>query len=142
MPKKAENPYKMGYDPELDTSQELDPDAASYYLTIIGVLRWMIELGRIDIITEVSLLSSHITLPRDGHLEAAIHAMSHGQSFNFRLVYDSSYPEIDHSVFKEFDWSEFYQDAKEAMHLNASEPQGKENICMFVDSDHAEDKVS
>ena len=43
MPKKAENPFKMGYDPELDTSPELDPDTASYYLTIIGILRWMIE---------------------------------------------------------------------------------------------------
>ena len=39
MPKKAENPFKMGYDPELGTSPELDPDAASYYLTIIGILR-------------------------------------------------------------------------------------------------------
>ena len=39
MPKKAENPFKMGYDPELDTSSELDPDAASFYLTIIGIIR-------------------------------------------------------------------------------------------------------
>ena len=29
IPKKAENPFKMGYDPELDTSPELDPDPAS-----------------------------------------------------------------------------------------------------------------
>ena len=43
MPKKAKNPFKMGYYPELDTSPEIDPDAASYYLTIIGILRWMIE---------------------------------------------------------------------------------------------------
>ena len=59
MPKMAENPFKIGYDPELDASPELDPDIASYYLTIIGILRWMIELGRVDIITKVSLLSSH-----------------------------------------------------------------------------------
>ena len=49
MPKKAQNPFKMGYDPEMDTSPELDPDAISYYLIIIGIPRWMIELGRIDI---------------------------------------------------------------------------------------------
>ena len=55
MHKKAENPLKMGCDPDLDISPELDPNAASYYLTIIGILRWMVELGRIDIITEVSL---------------------------------------------------------------------------------------
>ena len=63
MPKKVENSFKLGYDLELDTSPELDLDATSYYLTIIDILRWMIELGRIDIITEFSLLSSHVALP-------------------------------------------------------------------------------
>ena len=102
MPKNAENPFKMGSDPELDTSQKLDPDAESYYLTVIGILRKMIELGSINIITEVSLLSSHVSLPREGHLEAAINVVAHvGQRYYFRLVYDPSYPEIDHSVFKE-----------------------------------------
>ena len=54
MPKKAENPFKMGYDQELGTSPELDQDEASYYLTIIGILRWMIELKCINIITNMS----------------------------------------------------------------------------------------
>ena len=39
MHKKEENPFKMGYDPELNTSPELDPDAATYYPTIIGLIR-------------------------------------------------------------------------------------------------------
>ena len=68
MPKKAENTFKIGHDPELDTSAELDTDAASFYLTPIGILRWMIKLGRINIITMVSLLLSHVMLPRDGQL--------------------------------------------------------------------------
>ena len=37
MPKKVENPFKMGYDSELDTSPVLSPYAASYYLAIIDV---------------------------------------------------------------------------------------------------------
>ena len=53
-------------------------------------------------------------------------------------MYDPSYPEIDHNVFKKWDWSEFYRDAKEAVPMNAAEPWGKDvDICMFVDSDHA-----
>ena len=56
MPKKGENPIKTGCYPELDTNPELDPDAVSYYLFIIGILSWMIELERTDIITKVSLL--------------------------------------------------------------------------------------
>ena len=77
MPKKAENTFKMGYDPELNTSPELNLAAASYYLTIIGILRLMIELGRIDIITKVLLLSSHVALPKEGHLETAVHVVAH-----------------------------------------------------------------
>ena len=31
LPKKAENPFKIGYEPELDISPESEPDAASYF---------------------------------------------------------------------------------------------------------------
>ena len=73
----------------------------SYFLAITTILGWMIKMRRIEIIMKVSLLSSHVALPREGHLEAAIHVMAHvGQRYNSRLVYDSLYPEIDHSVFK------------------------------------------
>ena len=41
----------MGNDPELGTKPELDPDAVSYYITIIGILRWIIKLRKINIIT-------------------------------------------------------------------------------------------
>ena len=66
-----------------------------------------------------------------------------GQRYNSRLVNDPLYTEIDHSVFKKYDWSEFYRDAKEATPMNVPEPWGKDvDIYLFVDSDHAGDKVS
>ena len=46
----------MSYDPELDTSPKLDSDSASYYLTVIGILRWMIELRRISFIKSLKKL--------------------------------------------------------------------------------------
>ena len=47
--KKAPNPFPLGYEAETDISP-LCPDAeASYFQTIIGVMRWLVELGRIDI---------------------------------------------------------------------------------------------
>ena len=71
----------------------------------------------------VSLLPSHIALPKEGHLEAAEYVMAHiDQRYNSRLVYDLSYLEIDHSVFKACDWSEFYRNATEAITVNAPEP--------------------
>ena len=73
LPKGADNPFCMTHEPELDDSTPLDLDAASYFQTIIRVMRWMVEIGRIDIATEVSILSSHLAYPREGHLDAALH---------------------------------------------------------------------
>ena len=68
----------------------------------------------------MSLLSCYVAIPREGHLGAMVHVLAHvGQRHNSRLVYHLSYPEADHSSFKERDWSEFYRDAKEAIPLNA-----------------------
>ena len=56
-----------------------------------------------------------------------------------RLAYNPQYQEIDDSNFKKCDWSEFYWDASKAMLEKTLEPRGKEvDICMLVDSDHAE----
>ena len=33
------------------------------------MLRWIVELGRVDIDVEVSMMSSHLALPRVGHLK-------------------------------------------------------------------------
>ena len=144
LPKKAKNPYRMGYEPELDESSPLDADAAAYYQSIIGVMRWMVEIGRIDISTEVSLLSSHLAYPREGHLEEALHIMAYLRSkHNSRLVFDPSYPDIDQTDFKQCDWKEFYGDAVEGIPLDAPEPLGKDvDIRMMVDSDHAGDKLT
>ena len=140
--KSAPNPFVQGYKPEIDVSEPLNPEEASYYQTIIGVLRWMVELGRIDIATEVSMLSSHLAYPRDGHLEAAIHVMSYLKTkHNSRLVFDPSYPDINENDFKVCDWKEFYGDVKEAIPDNAPEALGREvELCMMVDSDHAGDE--
>jgi hypothetical protein len=38
-------------------------------------LRWAIELGCVDIAAEVSLLSSHLALPRADHLRQVYHIL-------------------------------------------------------------------
>jgi hypothetical protein len=47
----------QSYAPELDTSEECTDDEATLYENLIGILRWIIELGRIDIAFELSALS-------------------------------------------------------------------------------------
>ena len=54
--KKAKGPWETGYAAELDDSRELNFEEAWYYQSQIGVLRWCVELGRIDIITWPGLM--------------------------------------------------------------------------------------
>jgi hypothetical protein len=130
------------YISELDETPELDPERAAYYQSQIGVLHWIVELGRVDINTEFSILASHMALPREGHLEAMFHVFAYLKcKHNARLVFDPSYPEIDFSNFREENWEHFYGDVREAIPTDAPEPRGKEvDLRAFVDSDHAGDK--
>eukprot|EP00957_Ditylum_brightwellii_P069540 5281220-Ditylum_brightwellii.AAC.1 len=43
---------------------------ATQYLHLVGILRWAVELGRIDIATKVSGMLQHNAAPHVGHLEA------------------------------------------------------------------------
>ena len=52
LPNMAHNLFVGGYRPETDMTDPLDPDRAFYHQTMIGVMRWMVEIGRIDIATE------------------------------------------------------------------------------------------
>ena len=84
------------------------------------------------------LLSLHSTMPRQGHLEAALHIIGYLKlSHNSILVFDLSYPERDHSNFWEFDWTDFYESAVEAIPPDAPPPREKEvSLWMFVNSDN------
>ena len=142
----GERPFPVQYRPEIDTTPELGDELANRYLQLIGVLRWAIELGRIDILTEVSVLSQHQCSPREGHLDAlyrifwylknAIKKKVHG-----RIVFDGSVPYIDEALFNPSPpetWSDFYPDAEEQLPPNMPEPRGnKAKLGCYVDADHA-----
>ncbi len=120
----------MGYIPKLDVTPELKPDLASFFQSQVGVLRWMVELGNVDINTKVSMLASQVAMPRKGHFEAFLHVDAFLKSHhNSQLALDPTYPEIDYSVFKECDWKEFYGNLKEAIPSNAPEWRGRKLIC-------------
>ena len=139
---RSSGPFPINYAPELDTTPELNSEHATFYQSQIGVLRWCVELGRVDIITEVSELASYLAMPRDGHLEAVFHLFNYlERKHNARIAFDPTYPDIDMSAFKECDWKAFYGDVQEAIPPNAPQPRGKDvDLRLYVDSDHAGDK--
>ena len=107
----------------------------------MGILRWAMELGRVDIFVEVSQLLQHQALPRSGHLEAAYHIFAYLKKHEngARVVFDPRMPNIDERVFNaNTDWRDFYGDVSEEMPPNMPEPKGKSIIVScFVDSNHA-----
>ena len=110
----------------------------------MGILRWAVELGRVDIITEVSILSAHNCAPRKGHLEAAYQMFEflsdHGNS---RVVFDSSYVEIDETVFTPVNWEKIYGDIDEEIPINLPKARGNPvQVSMFVDAAHAGDLIT
>ena len=78
--KKTPGVLPKGYRPELDTSQYLVDEDAVYYQQQIGVLRWAVEIGRIDIACAVSMLAAFNAAPRAGHLEAVFYIFAYLQS--------------------------------------------------------------
>ena len=139
LPSKSNAPLSHGYKPELDSTGELKADGVQWYQEIIGCLRWAVELGRIDILLETALMSQHLALPREGHLEQVLHIVGYIKSHKkFRVLFDASQPRVNEKWFQKYDWFDFYRDAKEAIPPNMPEARGNPIIIScFVDANHA-----
>ena len=80
----------------------------------------MDSIGRIDIITEVSMLASHVALPRRGHMDTVFRIFVHlSKKHNSRMVFDPTYPAVNEDNFITCNWKEFYGDVKEPIPPNA-----------------------
>ena len=145
LPKRATAPFTIGYRPEIDVSQQLDPPSASYYQSLIGILRWVVELGRVDITAEVSMMASCMALPRQGHLDQLFHMFAFLKiKHNAEMVFDPSEPVIDESLFAKEDWTNtVYGQCSEDIPTNIPQPRGFGfKMRAYVDSDHAGDSIT
>jgi hypothetical protein len=128
----------------LDVSPLLNPDEANYYMSQISILRWMVELGCLDIYINVALLSSFLCQPRRGHMEAIYsiygYLKHHDKS---TMVFDDSPIHWSDNDFPHYDWEDFYKDAQENIPPNAPEPRGiAVQINAFVDANHARNRFT
>ena len=144
LPGKCGTPFAYKYHPAMDVTDELDADGIQEYQELIGVLRWATEIGRVDILLEVALLSTHLALPREGHLEAVYRIFGYLKcAGNRSLYFDPADPNIPETEFQEFEWEDFYRDSVEPMHPDTPKPRGKcVSTHCFVDSNHAGDTVT
>ena len=144
MLKKVSTPIAANYSPEIDGSPELDEEDAAYYQSLIGTLRWIVEMGQMDISMDVSALSSFVVMPREGHMQQVLHIFAYLKiHHNARLVFDPSYPDIDNDAFIQQNWSSMYGTEKEPIPGNTPKSLGSEFIIRaFIDASFAGCKLT
>jgi hypothetical protein len=132
------------YVPELDITEELNEKDVTFFQELIGVLRWATEIGRVDILLEVSLLSQYQANPQEGHLEQLLHIFAFLKHHPKLTLYLSpELPIIDYGVFqtKKEDFSEIYRDADESLPHRMPVPRGRSVVTTaYVDASHAANK--
>jgi hypothetical protein len=107
LPYKAPTPLLSGYRSEIDVSSELRVSEASYFHSLVGVLQWIDELGRVDIDVKVlMMMSSHLALPRVGHLKEIYHIFAYLKAHsNTEMVFNPTPVALDMNLFEQQDWS-------------------------------------
>jgi hypothetical protein len=141
-----DTPMNTGYSPEMDVTEELNDDDRTFYQELIGILGWATEIGRVDILHEVSLLSQYQANPREGHLEQLLHIFAFLRKHPKLTLYMSpELPQMDYGDFRtnKEDFSKMYRDAEELLPHRMPVPRGRSvTTTAFVDASHAANKIT
>ena len=116
------------YRPELELSDELNPEFISRYLPLIIFVQWAVKLGRINILFEVAIMLQYLASPQIGNLKVLYNIFGYFKKHEIlRIVFDPKELEVDQSLFAfaTADWSDFYVNVEEDMPLGIPEPFGK-----------------
>ena len=90
------------YKQELDTSLECNNDQTQFFQNIVGMLQWLVELGRIDIAYKTAALSSYLASPRTGHLQQALHMIKYLETYSTnKITFDPQEYYLSPSVLQE-----------------------------------------
>ena len=141
---KCKMPLAYGYCPGLDVTPDLKADGLQWYQELIEILRWVVELGRVDILMETSMMSTHLAMPRRGHLEQVHHIFGYlKEPPKLEIFFNLQHPELDERSFTTYDWYDFYRDTKEPVLGDMPAPRGQiVSTHCFVDSDHAANTIA
>ena len=85
------------------------------------MLRWSTEIGRVDILHEVSILSQYQALPREGHLQEALQIVAFLKAHPKLPIYmDPRDPPLDLGMFpdRSREFKEYYRDTEELLVLS------------------------
>ena len=105
LPRKVNTPLSANYRLEINISKELSPSEGSYYMSLIEILRWIVELGRVDLTCEVSMVVSFMVQSREGHLDQLYEMFGYLKyKHNAEMFLDLTVPNIDKIQFPKQEW--------------------------------------
>ena len=131
--------------PELDTSSLLGLDDHRNYQMLLGMLQWMITIGKPELCQCVSSLNRFGACPRQGHLDLAVRAFGYIKTtLTKQIAIDSRPMQFTRSSpnFKKLipDFLKDYDGAKEELDPGFPTVFGPIlETTILVDSDHAHD---
>ena len=103
--KGLKTPLERNDHPELDTSEILEGQEVSHYLTMVGQLQWLITLGRFDIQAQVITISRVRAQPRQGHLERSKRLYAYViRTKDYATRFRTTEPDYSYLPDQNFDW--------------------------------------
>ena len=144
---------RADYRPELEDTNFCNEDLHQLYMQLIGMARWLCELGRVDILHETALLSQYMASPRTGHLDQLKNIFKYVKNHPKRcwLVFDPMSFDVHwvpignevNLVERAEVMAEMYEGATDKEPYTMPPPRGIEiDINCFVDADHAGNSVT
>ena len=86
----------------------MNAEGLQAYQELIGILRWAVDTGRVDILLELSLLLSQLVLLCVGHLQAVYRVLGCIRQVTKRKLYfDPRKTMISEDRFQNFYWEYF-----------------------------------
>jgi len=147
--RKKDTPMMDGDHPEKDSSEILGDEGHKKYMMLIGMLNWIVCLGRMDVAFVVTSLSRFSACPRKGHLSRLFRIFGYLKKYKNRIIVVNSNDPIviGRKDVLELNFQDLlknqYPDAVEEIDCKVPKPLVEEmEISAFVDSDHAHDKVT
>ena len=144
--RKFKTPMATSDHPEIDDSELLNEREHRVYQRLMGILQWLVSLGRFDICYSVSSLSRFNSAPRVGHMHRAIRVFGYlEQNSRKSIVINcdelTDLPTMDACLHA--DMKKKYPDAAEERSNREPEMLGKAlNLTVYADADHAHDQVT
>ena len=142
--KNVSTPLLINYSPEVDGIPDLDEMEAAFYQSLIGIMRCVVEMVRLDICMEVFAILSFVAMPREGHFQQLMHLFAYLKIHHKdQIVFDPSYPEIDEEDFNKHDWSDLYGYDSDLVTYSKPMPLGSEFMMRaYVDASFVGCKVT